>query len=730
MLKESDEFAEPQTRTSAPFAILCRTLRLRLLKLLFASRWDDGSKEEKKTAIHRNRFYAAIRCSVHVAPVTAACALVVLNSAQYYVGGELAGPIGQDDQKLNALQFAAKLHELLMIASLAAIVFTYIRRELIFGEGIPYGTLFAGLEIDNLSFLYSPELWSAVWARWQRRRKQCMLLSILIFSTLLGVSIGPSSANLMRPRLDDWPAGGTRYRVNAASNVIVPSQMVLTPGIAHCTQDTDDAACPHGDWRLLEAQFHSYWPRLEPMGTMPEQLSLSSALSSRTLVVRRRSTEDITRSIFSNAFTSATTQQSVIGDGLAEVGRYWAYAAANSGGRQKFVYRRDAIFTVTAPQPVTQTRCEETVLTALRLVNNLTFPILAQPTCDGDNAACHVHPVSYNTTTNKTLIDEVQDSLAIDRLPSVIWVDDDAARPENSSAVVVVAFPQTNVGDTRLYRCTIDARMANSSISTTRNIPKVVTGYAPEFKSVGTSNSSWPRVSITTQWAQTLNPTIPDAEANMTAFAHTVAAAGMWNSSSPAHVYNYPFIVESILSLMVTNGIARSTYNNTLVGNLKGPFDPSDPWRGGEWQRYMLPRHGLSFNGPQSIFEEPSVNDVSTTTFKMYARVTGYAWSSNGMIQKANIVVLMVYIIFACLHLVYSIYSGSSSSAWDTVPELVALAAQSQRSYAMHNTGAGIETMDPLKQKVSVRNIDGHLEYIFDDTYKKGSAVRANKRYS
>lgn len=730
LLDESHGYAEYREPSPTPFAILCRTLRLRLLKLLFASRWDAGFKEESKTAINRSRFYAAIRCTVHFAPVTAALALVVLNSAQYYVGGELAGPVGQDDQKLNALQFAAKLHELLMLASLATIVFTYIRRELIFGEGIPYGALCAGLEIDNFSFLYSPELWSAVWAQWQRRRKKWMLLTILIFTTLLGVSVGPSSANLMRPRLDNWPAGGTEYWISAAPDVVIPTRMVATPQTQHCYHDTNDAACPHGDWRLLETLFHAYWPQLAPMGTMPEQMSLSSPLSSRTLVARRRSTEDKTRSIFSNAFTSATTQHSAISDGLAEVGRYWAYAAANSGGRQKFVYRRDAIFTVTAPQPVTQTRCEETQLGIIPEIKNLSFPILAKPSCNGDSSACHVRPISFNTTTNKTLIDQVFRSLQQSRLPSLIWVDDVSARPENSSAVVLAAFPRTNAGNARLYRCTIDSRMANSSISTTRNIPKVIAGYAPEFKSVGTSNSSWPRVTITSPWARLLNPTIPDDQTNMTAFAHTAAVAGMWNSTIAADAYNYPFIVESMLSLMVTNGIARSTYNDSLVGNLKGPFDPNDPWRGGEWQRSMLPKHSLGFNGPQSIFNEPSADNSNITMFKMYACVTGYAWSSEGMIQKANIAVLCVYIVFACAHLVYSLWSGSSSSAWDNVPGIVALAAQSQRSYAMQNTGAGIDTMDPLKQKVCVRNVDGHLEYIFDDTYKKGSPVRENKRYS
>lgn len=446
-------------------------------------------------------------------------------------------------------------------------------------------------------------------------------------------------------------------------------------------------------------------------------------------MVRRRSTKDKTRSIFSNAFTSASTQQSVVADGVAEVGRLWAYAAANSGGRQKFIYRRDASFTVTAPQPVTQTRCEETVFGVLRDISDLTFPILAKPSCNGDNTACHVSPTSHKTTTNSTLIGETQDLLRFGNQPSLLWVEDDDARPEDSSAIVLAAFPKTNNDDVRLYRCTIDAKMANSTITTTRNLPKVVTGHAPEFKSVGTSNATWSHVALTSPWARLLDPMLVDGDTNMTVFAHTAATAGMWNDTLPADAYNYNFIVESILTLMATNGIARSTYNDSLTGTLKGPYDPTNPWKGGKWQSYMLPRYSLGFNGPQSIFTELDMETLNVSMFTIYARVNGYAWSSEGMIQKANMVVLIVYVFIACLHVIYSVPTETTSSAWDSVPEMVALALQSQRSFAMQNTGAGIDTIAPMKQKVRVRNVDGHLEYIFDDTYLNGSGVRANRKY-
>jgi hypothetical protein len=114
----------------------------------------------------------------------------------------------------------------------------------------------------------------------------------------------------------------------------------------------------------------------------------------------------------------------------------------------------------------------------------------------------------------------------------------------------------------------------------------------------------------------------------------------------------------------------------------------------------------------------------------MYARVNGYAWTSAGRVQQAAMVALGFYIFLALAHVIISVVDKKSSSVWDSVPEIVALAAQSRSPPSLQNTGAGIDTIDPLKQKVRVRNIDGHLEYIFDGTaFMLGSHVTLNQTY-
>lgn len=725
--------------------VLCRTLRLRLLAQLFR-RWDRGLTEQAKVAMTENRWYAVLRSLIHLVPIVAALTLIALNCSYYYVGGELAGSVGQDDQKLAALQFAGKLHELLMLASIATIVFAYIRRELCFGEGIPYGVLSAGLDVENLSFLYSPELWSAAWAHWYRRRNKWILIILLVFCTLLAVTVGPSTNNLMRPRLKDWPAGGTKFWVSAPQSVLLPDQLDSSPQLEHCLHDTGDLACPYGDWRLIESQYHAYWPRLQPMGSMPETINLNSPLSRRTMTLRQRRSSIVngidTRAIWDNINTVASTQHSVLSDALNELARLWSYTAANHSGKQRFEFRKDAKFKVTAPQPVTQTRCWARSFTDPRTValDHLAFPNLLGYTGCSTTATenCLYEDVSqFTITKNATFLAVVKDLLQQNSQPSLLWVDDGEAKPENSSITAVAAFPSTNAGDTKLFACTIDLKIAHTELESRRNDVKGTAGYPNAMLVHGTSPPDWHRVQITPTWARLLNPSISYDNPSMTAFSSMAAVAGVWNNSLPAKEYDYTRIVESVLNAMVVNGAARQTYNDSMVGTLRGPTNPLTQWEGGEWTKYFFPSKGLGFNGPQSIFNEPVHNLDNTTAtantssmYIMYAHVNGYAWTPTGKAQLAAIVTLGFYVFLASAHVIVSVWDKKSSSAWDSVPEMVALAAQSRPAPPLQNTGAGIHTVGPLKQKVRIRNINGHLEYIFDETASMtGSPVKLNQKY-
>ena len=113
----SDRYG-PQNPYQSQAQRLCRTLGISLFLNLFRHRGRLPG-EPKKVAIHRD-FGKAFRCGwIHNVPISVTLVLVALNCRGYYIGSELTGAVGQDDAKFVALQFAAKLHELTIIASLS-----------------------------------------------------------------------------------------------------------------------------------------------------------------------------------------------------------------------------------------------------------------------------------------------------------------------------------------------------------------------------------------------------------------------------------------------------------------------------------------------------------------------------------------------------------------------------------------------------------------------------------
>jgi hypothetical protein len=91
---------------------------------------------------------------VHILPVSACVALLVLNIRTYYIGAQLAGAIDwSDTSKLQLLQVAAKIHEIAVVASLATIVFTLVRYRLFYSKhGLPLGLVGLGFTFANATF--------------------------------------------------------------------------------------------------------------------------------------------------------------------------------------------------------------------------------------------------------------------------------------------------------------------------------------------------------------------------------------------------------------------------------------------------------------------------------------------------------------------------------------------------------------------------------------------------
>ena len=172
--------------------------------------------EPLKVAIRRHRIIALARSLIHLVPVGITLWLVALNWNTYYVGSFTYDQV--------YYQLGAKVLEIMIQASLAATLLAYVRYELVHGEGLPFGALFSGLQVSQISYLWSTEFWGSMGSRpfpvWKK-----VAMSILVLVTfVLAAAAGPSGAVLLTPRRDYWPAGSTDIWINGTTNDFWPLQ--------------------------------------------------------------------------------------------------------------------------------------------------------------------------------------------------------------------------------------------------------------------------------------------------------------------------------------------------------------------------------------------------------------------------------------------------------------------------------------------------------------------------
>lgn len=183
------------------------------------------------------------------------------------------------------------------------------------------------------------------------------LVGLLVTGALLAISVGPSSAIAMRPRIDNWPAGGTDFYLNATLDQIWPSSLNALDILDSCGNITLSTDCDSASWESLADQLLAYWPKMTDKAKMPESLQITSPESVRLMYTRE------IKGLFLFFETIATTQMSNLTDSLAEIGRLWSIAANELSNvspcqPREFMYRNDAIYTLNdVYQPMTTAIC-------------------------------------------------------------------------------------------------------------------------------------------------------------------------------------------------------------------------------------------------------------------------------------------------------------------------------------------------------------------------------------
>lgn len=165
--------------------------------------------------------------------------LIWLNVSKFDIGGEIIGSTHTSADIIGVFQIIVKVHEALIIASLANIA-----RQLIIGdllkEGIVLGLLGAESTFSTPSFFFSSGYFHALCFGFQGtfggakadtlrvHRKVLGLSLFILWACLIASLAGPSSAVLMIPRVD-WSFYGKKVYTPALAQNILPNIMINVP---------------------------------------------------------------------------------------------------------------------------------------------------------------------------------------------------------------------------------------------------------------------------------------------------------------------------------------------------------------------------------------------------------------------------------------------------------------------------------------------------------------------
>jgi hypothetical protein len=673
-------------------------------------------EEEKKPVIDRSRGLAFLRCFVHIIPVAACCVLVAFNTKSYYIGGNLAGPIAPDNEKLFGLQFAAKVLELFALASIGAILLTHLRKELTLGEGLPFGAIFSAQQFHDISILWSLELWGTIFYKWRQKRKKFNFVVLTITCALLALSIGPSSAILMRPRFDYWPSGGTVFWQNATADILFPSTLKDSPELSHCLVDSNALDCPAANWQVITDVLLPFWQKAGVDTIFPQRISIPGPGAIRYM------DSSPSQTLYKNVFSLATLGFVSISNTLPQLARQWVFAATTKYGiKRRASYRSDNLFQINTYQPAVSVMCASyqskdvpgsaSGYFAFPNTSDIVFPPGRISTFQGVPLARLPGKVVLDFPAASNITAAIIASLADNAVPSLYWIDTtkENLAKTNSTLYAVAIVPNAKY-DAFYSCCSIDTRLAIGAYESHRPDPTTLTAGIENWVGAGTKGP-YPIIYPDVTWTKYLNPPISDT--NSTVFNTMLQAAGVWNSS----VYSSLRLsaTEHIVSLMMANGISNINSHVDLLSRLSS-----------DHEQQLLSKSSMDFGG--NAFNLTAAEKSGATMLQYKTFNQGYAYSPSGAPQKVAMAVLAVYVLLTLGHIIYSVLTGWSSGNWGRASELTALAMKSEQTNRLNNTGAGITSVTSYTEQTRIEIKDGILQIAFLDA-EEGAKVKENKTY-
>ena len=694
--------------------------------------WHRGRRnrsEQTKIVIRTSRWTALSRCGVHILPILVSVAIIVINIRQVYIGIDFKSLVTSETINIAFLQTAAKLQELLIIASLTTIIFQLLRDELLYGDGIPLGLLGAGINFTKLSFFWSPEILGSVRSLFKGRRKyrKIQLALFLILAGALALLTGPSCAVLLVPQIQDWPAGGTSLFLNGTKDDFWPVELVANPAqISMCSSSagTRYGICPSGGYHSLWSHYakldHSTFTNVVP----PYAKDLSGNRYYWSIAsMQPVSTGTISLgSPHGNCFiVQPHLSVSVLLDQLMQ--DWWSALLSTKRFNERNVDDRQAVSS-NILNPLVNVHCSPAEL--LPSSNHtIQFPTFesAQPFQTQDIAGS----VISNQPTNHLQFSWVPLPASYESV-STGAVLQSAWGPDNQSRLVV--------------GCSVQAKWVPAHLRTEAYTfwqgwyPKNITfeeAYPIKGGHLlnGTKQSTRNAIAVDESWLNLLTPPTPvegpgyfnwgpstvESILSSVRLVEELGSNGgsLIDSWQPQGDTSRPDLLASVIGSFFADGLSRVNIEKMY----KTQGSPSQ-WTLADYGK-KKDFENLLLQGKSSLSNPaPSQEDIEEISVEF--SISGLSYRDN-LVQKLAMVVLFLHMAVATLHTVWTAGRGKSSACWDSITEIVVLAQNSKPAYrALRNTAAGLQHSYTFAKKVSIRPTKlpnareaDHLELLFEE---------------
>ena len=685
--------------------------------------------EQKKVIISTSRWTALSRCGVHILPVLVSIAIVSINIRQVYIGIDFKSLVNSDTINIAFLQTAAKLQDLLIIASLATIVFQLLRDELLYGDGIPLGLLGAGFEFTKLSFFWSPEILGGFKSlfRGRRRYRKVQLGLFLILAGTIALLAGPSCAVLLVPQNQEWPAGGTSLFLNGTKDEFWPMKLTASPLLTStCPSSlgTHYGLCPSGGYRSLWSHYakfdHSTFKQVVP----PYAKDLSGnhnywSIESNPPV----STGSISLSLpHGDLFVvQPHLSVSILLDQLMQ--DWWHALLSRTQYNEQNVDDRKAVSSdVLSPFVHVQCSPAEVLSSANHTILFPTFEP-SQPFQSQDVAASIVS-------------DQPTDHLQLS------WLPLPASYESVSTGAVLQSAWSPNDQSRLVVGCSVQAQWVPAHLQTEAYTfwqgwyPKNISfdeAFPRKGRTLldGTGRVTRNAIVVDESWLDLLTPPTPMegpgyldwGPSTLESILSVVKVIENLGSSEGSLIDKWQpqgdtsrsDLLASVIASVFADGLSRVNIEKMYTAQ----GSPSE-WALADYGKVKDYEH-LLLQG-QGALKNPYPAQKDVNELSLEFSISGLSYRHT-VVQYLAMLVLFLHMAVATAHTIWTTFRRKSSACWDSVTEILVLAQNSKPAHhALRNTAAGLQQSHTFAKKVSIRPTKlpnaqeaDHVELIFEE---------------